>query len=101
MTAGAALLARLKAVGVDYIFANSGTDFPPLIEALADTFGRLPTLPEAFAIPHEHTAMGMAPFAPGHTYFMRSDHPQLERPRCHPLRYPQTIFRPANCGSNL
>jgi acetolactate synthase-1/2/3 large subunit len=36
ITAGGALLARLKVVGVDYIFANSGTDFPPIIEGLAE-----------------------------------------------------------------
>lgn len=71
MTAGAALLARLKAVGVDYVFANAGTDFPPLIEALADTTGRLPPMPEAFAIPHEHTAMGMA-----HGYYLATGRPQ-------------------------
>jgi acetolactate synthase-1/2/3 large subunit len=29
ITAGGAILGRLKAVGVDNIFANSGTDFPP------------------------------------------------------------------------
>ena len=36
LTAGGALLARLKALGVDYVFANSGTDFPPIIEGLAE-----------------------------------------------------------------
>ena len=39
MTAGGALLMRLKALGVDFIFANSGTDFPPLIEGLAEAHG--------------------------------------------------------------
>ena len=32
---GEAYLALLKARGVDYIFANGGTDFAPIIEALA------------------------------------------------------------------
>src|SRR5205823_5085171 len=40
ITAGGAILARLKAVGVDYIFANSGTDFPPIIEGLAEAAAR-------------------------------------------------------------
>lgn len=34
MTAGDALLAQLKRIGVDYVFANSGIDFPPIIEGL-------------------------------------------------------------------
>ena len=36
LTAGGAVLARMKAIGIDYIFANSGTDFPPIIEGLAE-----------------------------------------------------------------
>lgn len=32
ITVGAALLARLKAVGIDHIFVNSGTDSPMLVE---------------------------------------------------------------------
>ena len=36
MTAGAALLSRMATLGVDYIFANSGTDFPPIIEGLSE-----------------------------------------------------------------
>lgn len=71
MTAGAALLARLKALGVDYVFANSGTDFPPLIEALADTSAAKPAVPEAIPIPHEHAAMGMA-----HGYYLATGRPQ-------------------------
>ena len=35
MTAAVALLMRLKALGIDYIFANLGTDFPPNIEGAA------------------------------------------------------------------
>ena len=45
ITAGGALLARLKSVGVDYIFANSGTDFPPIIEGLAEAEARGIELP--------------------------------------------------------
>jgi len=60
ITAGGAILARLKAVGVDYIFANSGTDFPPIIEGLAEAAARHIPLPKAVVIPHENAAMGMA-----------------------------------------
>ena len=34
-TGGEALLMALKVSGIDYIFANAGTDFPPIIEGLA------------------------------------------------------------------
>ena len=65
LTAGGALLARLKAVGVDYIFANSGTDFPPIIEGLAEASAKDVPLPEALVMPHESAAMGMA-----HGYYL-------------------------------
>ena len=52
ITAGGAILARLKAVGVDYIFANSGTDFPPIIEGLAEAAAKDIPLPKAIVIPH-------------------------------------------------
>ena len=60
MTAGGALIARLKTLGVDYIFANSGTDFPPIIEGLAEARAKQVDLPEALIMPHENAAMGMA-----------------------------------------
>jgi acetolactate synthase-1/2/3 large subunit len=60
ISAGLALLARLKRLGVDYLFANAGTDFPPIIEALAAARRHGLELPEALAIPHENAAMGMA-----------------------------------------
>ncbi|SHH38344.1 thiamine pyrophosphate-requiring protein [Bradyrhizobium erythrophlei] len=65
ITAGGAILGRLKAVGVDYIFANSGTDFPPIIEGLAEAAAKDIALPKAIVIPHESAAMGMA-----HGYFL-------------------------------
>ncbi len=60
MTAGGAIFPRLKALGVDYVFANSGTDFPPIIEGLAEAAATGQDLPQAIVIPHEHAAMGMA-----------------------------------------
>jgi acetolactate synthase I/II/III large subunit len=71
MTAGGALLARLKSVGVDYIFANSGTDFPPVIEGLAEAEAKEIDLPEAIIIPHEAAAMGMA-----HGYYLATGRSQ-------------------------
>ncbi len=59
-TAAAALLARLGQLGVDYLFVNSGTDFPPLIEAMAAAQANGTKLPEALVMPHEGAAMGMA-----------------------------------------
>jgi len=58
-TAAEALLMALKASGIDYLFANAGNDFAPIIEALAN-----PGLREAMPVPitcmHETAAMGMA-----------------------------------------
>ena len=71
MTAGGALLARLKAIGVDYIFANSGTDFPPIIEGLAEAAARDIDLPRALVMPHEGAAMGMA-----HGYYLATGRSQ-------------------------
>ncbi|WP_269933044.1 thiamine pyrophosphate-requiring protein [Aminobacter sp. HY435] len=71
ITAGGALLARLKAVGVDYIFANSGTDFPPIIEGLAEAEARGVALPQALVMPHESASMGMA-----HGYFLATGRAQ-------------------------
>ena len=50
ITAAGALLARLKALGVDWIFANSGTDFPPVIEGLAEAAARSIPLPQALVL---------------------------------------------------
>lgn len=59
ITAGEALLAAMKSAGIDVLLANPGTDFPPLIEALADP-ARAADLPRALAVHHETVAMGMA-----------------------------------------
>ena len=71
LTAGGALLRRLKALGVDYVFANAGTDFPPLIESLAEAALNDTPMPQALVIPHEHAAMGMA-----HGYYLATGRPQ-------------------------
>ncbi|MDD9908166.1 MAG: thiamine pyrophosphate-requiring protein [Ahrensia sp.] len=71
ITAGGAIFARLKALGIDYVFCNSGTDFPPIIEGLAEAAVRGEALPQALVIPHEHVAMGMA-----HGYWQATGKPQ-------------------------
>ena len=53
-------LARLTAHGIDYIFANAGTDFPPLIEAYAGAARSNVKLPELVTVPHENAAVAMA-----------------------------------------
>ncbi|HYB57545.1 MAG TPA: thiamine pyrophosphate-requiring protein [Alphaproteobacteria bacterium] len=57
--------------GVDYIFANAGTDFPSIIEALARAAEQATPAPKAVAVPHENLAVAMAY---GHT--MVSGRPQ-------------------------
>jgi acetolactate synthase-1/2/3 large subunit len=71
VTAGGAIFPRLKALGVDYVFANSGTDFPPIIEGLAQAVTEGIALPEALVMPHEHAAMGMA-----HGYYLMTGRAQ-------------------------
>ena len=60
LTAGGAIFVRLKDLGVEYVFVNSGTDFPPIIEGLAEAEARGIDLPQPLVIPHEHAALGMA-----------------------------------------
>ncbi|WP_090928798.1 thiamine pyrophosphate-requiring protein [Palleronia marisminoris] len=60
VTAGGAIFTKLKALGVDYVFANSGTDFPPVIEGLIEATHRGMDLPTAVTVPHEMAAVSMA-----------------------------------------
>lgn len=59
-TAADVLLERLKANGIDYLFANGGTDFAPVIEGLAKAAVSGAAMPEALPIPHETAAVAMA-----------------------------------------
>jgi acetolactate synthase-1/2/3 large subunit len=65
------LLSRIKANGIDYIFANAGTDFAPIIEGFANGMAKETPLPEAVIVPHETAAMGMA-----HGYYLVTGKPQ-------------------------
>ena len=68
-TGADALLLALRDCGVDYLFANAGTDFPPVIEALV----QLPSgsIPTPVTVPHETAAVGMA-----HGYWLVTGAPQ-------------------------
>jgi acetolactate synthase I/II/III large subunit len=46
--------------GIDYLFANAGTDFAPLIEAYAKSVEKGTPAPKPITCPHENVAMGMA-----------------------------------------
>ena len=71
LKAGGAILARLKALGVEYVFANAGTDFPPIIEGMVEARARGIALPTMVTVPHEHVAVSMA-----HGYYQITGRPQ-------------------------
>jgi acetolactate synthase-1/2/3 large subunit len=71
ITAGGAIFTKLKALGVDYVFANSGTDFPPIIEGLLEARRAGLDLPTPITVPHEHAAVSMA-----HGYWQVTGRPQ-------------------------
>lgn len=71
MTAAEALLRRLKFHGVNYLLANAGTDFAPLIEAY-ESYGdqAAEVFPQPVVIPHETAAVAMA-----HSYYLMTGEP--------------------------
>jgi acetolactate synthase-1/2/3 large subunit len=54
------LLRSLKRRGIDYVLANAGTDFAPVIEGLVRAAGRKDAIPRFITVPHENLAMAMA-----------------------------------------
>src|SRR5687768_4511540 len=70
-TAADAWLGLLAARGVDYLFANGGTDFAPVVEAYAKGQKLGWRLPEIVIVPHENMAVAMA-----HGYAMVTGRPQ-------------------------
>src|ERR671913_78647 len=70
VTAGAAIFRRLHRLGIDRVFVNSGTDFPPIIEGLAEGEAQGASLPLSIVVPHEHVAMSMA-----HGHFFATGRP--------------------------
>jgi acetolactate synthase-1/2/3 large subunit len=55
-----AWLAALSANGIRHVFANAGTDFAPIIEAVVRANDERVAVPEFVTVPHETVAMGMA-----------------------------------------
>jgi acetolactate synthase-1/2/3 large subunit len=68
-----AFLEQVRALGVvRYIFANTGTDHGPLIEALAKTAKEDPRDIQPIVVPHELAAVSMA-----HGYYNVTQQPQM------------------------
>ena len=67
-----AYLELLASRGVEYVFANAGTDFAPLIEAWAKRLAQGQALPRPVTVPHETPAVAMA-----HGYAMVTGRPQV------------------------
>ena len=55
-----AYLGRLGERGIEYIFANAGTDFAPIVEALSRPAAQGKKFPRFITVPHENVAMAMA-----------------------------------------
>lgn len=53
-------LQALARRGIKYVFANSGTDFGPIIEAIAHAKETGTRIPEFMIVPHENVAISMA-----------------------------------------
>ena len=70
-TAADAWMGLLAQRGVDYLFANGGTDFAPVVEAYAKGQKLGWRLPEIVIVPHENMGLAMA-----HGYAMVTGRPQ-------------------------
>jgi acetolactate synthase-1/2/3 large subunit len=70
-TAAEAYLVLLKARGIDWLLANAGTDFAPIIEAFSRGAQAGLAMPEPVVVPHENAAVGMA-----HGYYLVTGRPQ-------------------------
>jgi acetolactate synthase I/II/III large subunit len=64
-------LAALSAHGIEYLFANPGTDFAPIVEAYSRAARGNRPVPKPLVIPHESAAVAMA-----HGYTAVTGHPQ-------------------------
>lgn len=87
-TAAQAYLARLSERGVEYVFANAGTDFAPIVEALSGSPGSNRSYPRFIIVPHENVAMAMA-----HGYYRIAGKPAVVM--CH------VTVGTANCINGL
>ena len=72
-TGAEAFLEQVRALGVvRYMFANTGTDHGPIIEALAKSAREDPTDIQPIVVPHEMAAVSMA-----HGYYNVTQKPQM------------------------
>lgn len=71
-TVAHAVMRIIAARGVEKFFSNSGTDFTPIIDALAKYHPDQNFKLETVVSPHENTAIGMA-----HGYFLLTRRPQV------------------------
>lgn len=70
-TASTALLDALQAAGIEYIFANFGSDHPGIVEALAQARSLGRSVPKVITCPNEMVAMSAA-----HGYAQATGRPQ-------------------------
>lgn len=70
-TAAEAWLGLLAARGIEYLFANGGTDFAPMVEAYAKGQKLGWRLPQVVIVPHENMGVAMA-----HGFAMVTGRPQ-------------------------
>ncbi|NIO04319.1 MAG: thiamine pyrophosphate-requiring protein [Proteobacteria bacterium] len=71
-TTAQAYLELLNQRGIEYFFANAGTDFAPLIDAFARQTEEGRSFPKPITVPHENAAVAMA-----HGYYMVTGKPQV------------------------
>jgi acetolactate synthase-1/2/3 large subunit len=64
------LLRALRGLGIDTVFANAGTDFAPVIEALCRIGNDTAAIPRIVTVPHENLAVAMA-----HGHYLASGRP--------------------------
>src|SRR5882757_1002592 len=71
-TVADAYLEILADRGVEYLFANAGTDFAPLIEAYSKAEANGTKVPKPITVPHENVAICMAM-----GYYLKTGKPQV------------------------
>jgi acetolactate synthase I/II/III large subunit len=69
--AAEAFLRALADHGIDYFFANPGTDFPPIVEAFTRAEQSNAKVPRPILVPHENLAVAMA-----HGAYLMTGRPQ-------------------------
>ncbi|MBI3091197.1 MAG: thiamine pyrophosphate-requiring protein [Candidatus Tectomicrobia bacterium] len=71
-TTAQAYLELLRDRGVEYVFANGGTDFASIVDAFAKMATEKKETPRPITVPHEATAVSMA-----HGYYLATGRPQV------------------------